>query len=250
MPQCGTAPDVHRPADAFSAGPLTPRQEAQVVAYRDLLLEWNQRFNLTAITDPDLVERRLFADAWRMLPAIDAVTYGQPARLIDVGSGAGFPGLALKIARPALDVTLLEATAKKVTFLRHVVETLGLEGVEAIHDRAEEFGHDPGRRERYDLATARAVASLPALIELCTPFLKIGGHALFPKSEQLDQELQEGKKAAQMLGVRMLSADLVPAIEGEQVTRLVIAAKIRRTPPQYPRRAGVPAREPLGRVLP
>jgi 16S rRNA (guanine527-N7)-methyltransferase len=250
MPRSGTAPDVHRPADAFSTGLLTPGQEAQVVAYRDLLLEWNQRFNLTAITDPELVERRLFADAWRMLPAIDAVTSGRLARLIDVGSGAGFPGLALKIARPEIDVTLLEATAKKVAFLRHVVKTLGLEGVEAIHGRAEDLGHDPARREGFDLATARAVASLPALIELCTPFLKAGGHAFFPKSEQLDQELQEGEKAAQILGVHMLSAELLPALEGEQVTRLVIAAKIGRTPPQYPRRAGVPAREPLGRVLP
>jgi 16S rRNA (guanine527-N7)-methyltransferase len=229
---------------------LSSVQQAQVAIYRDLLLEWNQRFNLTAIMDPDQIERRLFGDSWRMLPAIDEATSGEFARLIDVGTGAGFPGLAIKIVRPGLDITLLEATGKKVTFLREVIQTLGFSGVEAIHGRAEELAHDAAYREQFDIATARAVASLPALFELCTPFLRVGGHALFPKSAELDQELQEGKQAAQKLGVRLLSSDLVPAIEGEQVTRLVIAAKIHRTPHNYPRRAGVPAREPLGRVLP
>jgi 16S rRNA (guanine527-N7)-methyltransferase len=229
---------------------LTPEQYAQVVAYRDLLLEWNQRFNLTAITDPELVERRLFLDAWRMLPAIDEATGGEAARLIDVGTGAGFPGLALKIARPALEVTLLEATGKKVGFLRHVINALGLTGVEAFHGRAEELAHDPVRRERYDLATARAVATLPALIELCTPFLRIGGRALFPKSSDLDQELRDGRMAAKTLGVTIVSADPLPEIEGEQVTRLVIVDRMERTPPRYPRRAGIPAREPLGRGIP
>jgi 16S rRNA (guanine527-N7)-methyltransferase len=229
---------------------LTSDQHAQVVAYRDLLLEWNKRFNLTAITDPELVERRLFLDAWRMLPAIADATGGEAARLIDVGTGAGFPGLALKIARPALEVTLLEATGKKVGFLRHVIDTLGLTGVEALHGRAEELAHDPAHRERYDLATARAVASLPALIELCTPFLRIGGRALFPKSSDLDQELREGRRAAKTLGVTIVSADPLPEIEGEKVTRLVIVDRMERTPPRYPRRAGIPAREPLGRGIP
>jgi 16S rRNA (guanine527-N7)-methyltransferase len=230
--------------------PLSPDQQAQVITYRDLLLEWNQKFNLTAITDPELVERRLFLDAWRMLPAIDDVTSGEPAKLIDVGSGAGFPGLALKIARPALNVTLLEATGKKVGFLRHVIDTLGLTGVDAIHGRAEEVAHDPTRRERYDLATARAVASLPVLIELCTPFLHIAGRALFPKSEDVGQELREGAKAAEELGVTIISADSLPDFDGEKVTRLVIVDRMERTPPRYPRRAGIPAREPLGRGIP
>jgi 16S rRNA (guanine527-N7)-methyltransferase len=236
--------------DTFTSTPLTPDQQAQVIIYRDLLLEWNQKFNLTAITDPKLVERRLFFDAWRMLPAIDNVTGGEPAKLIDVGSGAGFPGLALKIARPALEVTLLEATGKKVGFLRHVIETLGFTGVDAIHGRAEELGLDPNHRERYDLATARAVASLPALIELCTPFLRVGGRALFPKSEDVGHELREGAKAAEELGVTIVSADPLPEIDGERVTRLVIVDRMVRTPLRYPRRAGIPAREPLGRGTP
>src|SRR5829696_6500313 len=191
----------------------TPEQQAQLVTYRDLLLEWNQKFNLTAITDQELVERRLFFDAWRMLPAIDGAIGGEPAKLIDVGSGAGFPGLALKIARPALDVTLLEATGKKVGFLQRVIDTLGLPGIDAIHGRAEELGHDPNHRERYDLATARAVASLPALIELCTPFLRIGGRAFFPKSEDIGQELREGAKAAKELRVTIVSAVSLPEID-------------------------------------
>src|SRR5262245_58150843 len=106
-----------------------------------------------------------------MLPAVDDAAAGKPARLIDIGSGRGFPGLALKIARPALEVTLVEATRKKVGFLQHIIDTLSLTGVEALHGRAEDLARDPLRRERYDVATARAVASLPALIELCTPFL-------------------------------------------------------------------------------
>jgi 16S rRNA (guanine527-N7)-methyltransferase len=234
----------------WSSLTLSDHQLTQVATYRDLLLEWNQKFNLTAITDPELVERRLFLDAWRMLPAIDDATGDGAAKLIDVGSGAGFPGLALKIARPSLDVTLLEATGKKVGFLQHVIDTLSLTGVEAIHGRAEEAAHDSTRRERYDLATARAVASLPALIELCTPFLRIGGRAFFPKSEELDKELQEGTKAANELGVTIVGAELLPAIEGEQVTRLVIVDRIVGTPPRYPRRAGIPSREPLGRGTP
>jgi 16S rRNA (guanine527-N7)-methyltransferase len=234
----------------WSSLTLSDHQLTQVANYRDLLLEWNQKFNLTAITDPELVERRLFLDAWRMLPAIDDATGDGAAKLIDVGSGAGFPGLALKIARPALDVTLLEATGKKVGFLQHAIDTLGLDGVEAIHGRAEEAAHDSTRRERYDLATARAVASLPALIEFCTPFLRVGGRAFFPKSEELDKELQEGTKAAKELGVTIVGAELLPAIEGEQVTRLVIVDRIVGTPPRYPRRAGIPSREPLGRGTP
>jgi 16S rRNA (guanine527-N7)-methyltransferase len=213
--------------------------------YRDELLIWNRKVNLTAVTEPEGVDRRLIGDALRLLPAVDE--FGA-SRLVDVGAGAGFPGLVVKIARPRIDVTLVEATGKKVAFLRHVIGLLRLEGVEAVHGRAEELGRDARYRERYDLATARAVAALPVLMELCLPFLRIGGRALFPKGAQLGTELAEGDRAAAIVGGRIERADLLPGGEGEPVTRLVIAAKIGKTPNRFPRRSGVPAKEPLGRA--
>ena len=228
---------------------LGGEQLARFAVYRDLLLARNTRTNLTAIDDPDEVERRLFLDAVVMLPAIDDARSeragGGGIRLVDVGSGAGFPGLALKIARPAIDVTLVEATGKKAAFLDEVIAELGLSGAAAVHGRAAEVGHDPAHRGRYDLATARAVASLPALLELCAPLLRIGGRALFPKGLAIDEELAAAGRAAPMLGVRVAGADPLPG-----GTRLVRVDKIARTPETYPRRAGVPARDPLGAAGP
>lgn len=234
--------------------PLNDVQRAQFDAYRDLLLDWNGRFNLTAITDPAEVERRLFLDALRMMPAVDAVHRStgdvvghdggddRRLRLVDVGSGAGFPGLPLKIGRPELDVLLIEATGKKVAFLNHVITELELIGVTALHGRAEEIGQDAGYRATFDLATARAVAALPALIELCLPLLRVGGRALLPKSAALGDELAAGDRAAVFVGGKLVGADLLPASE----TRLVVVDKIGPTPRRYPRRPGVPTKEPLG----
>jgi 16S rRNA (guanine527-N7)-methyltransferase len=222
-------------------------QHAKLARYRDLLLEWNERFNLTAIKEPEAVERLLFLDALRMLPALDAFVGEGAGRLVDVGSGAGFPGLVLKIARPALEVTLIEATGKKVAFLQAAINELGPDGATALHGRAEELGHERAFRGRFDVATARAVASLPALIELCFPLLRVGGRGFFPKSSDLGPELAEGKRAASIVGGRVVSTELLPNAPGERVTRLVIADKLERTPTRFPRRAGLPARELLGR---
>jgi 16S rRNA (guanine527-N7)-methyltransferase len=203
------------------------------------------RFNLTAIDDPAEIDRRLILDALLMLPAIDAATAGiETSRLIDVGSGAGFPGLALKIARPDLFVTLVEATGKKVGFLRTCIEELDLVGVEARHARAEDLGHDPAYRGRFDLATARAVAALPTLLELCMPFVRSGGRAFFPKGLNLAEELEAGRRAAPLVGARLTGAEILP---GGQTT-LVVAEKVAPTPARVPRRSGLPSREPLGVV--
>jgi 16S rRNA (guanine527-N7)-methyltransferase len=217
-------------------------------AYRDLLLDWNARFNLTAITDPAEIDRRLFLDALLLLPAVDAVSPDgdRPKRLADVGSGGGFPGLALKIARPELAVTLIEATGKKVAFLEACLDELALDDAVAIHARAEEVGHDPSHRGRYDLATARAVAALPALLELCVPLLRPGGRALFPKGLDLATEIGAGRRAAPLVGARLVANDVLP---GGQTT-LIVAEKIGSTPSRYPRRPGVPARDPLGTAPP
>jgi 16S rRNA (guanine527-N7)-methyltransferase len=231
------------------------RARERLRTFRDLLLEWNTRVNLTAITDPAGVDRRLFGDALRLLPAVDGFMNELGSRgvaasrsLVDVGTGAGVPGLVLKIVRPDLDVTLIEATGKKVAFLEAAIAALGLEGIEALHARAEDVGRDVRYRGRFDLATARAVAALPVLLELCIPLLRVGGRALFPKGTALGTELAEGKRAAALVGARIVSADLLPGDEDEPVTRLVIADKIGETPNRYPRRSGVPAKEPLGRV--
>lgn len=218
-------------------------------AYRDLLFRWNQRFNLTAIREPEEIDSRLIADALRLLPAIDE-ELGRPheaTRLIDLGTGAGLPGLVLKIARPELEIVLVDATNKKVQFVQHAITELGLRSARTVHGRAEEIGHDLDFRAQFDLVTARGVASLPTLLELTIPLLVIDGVFLFPKGPDLDDELESGKRAARTLGARIESADLLPGVPGEPVTRLVRGSKIAATPGRYPRRAGIPNREPLGR---
>ena len=239
------APDLAVLAALFVA--LDGEQGSRLRLYRRLLAAWNDRFNLTAVTDPAEMDRRLFLDALRLVPALDEAARPPTGRrgavrLVDIGSGAGFPGLVLKVARPALDVTLVEATGKKVDFLRHVVAELGLAGVEAIHARAEDLGRDPAYRGAHDVATARAVASLPALLEIATPLLRVGGWGLFPKGLDLDAELAAGERAGRLVGTTIRRA----ARLGEAATRLVVVEKTAPTPARYPRRAGLPAREPLG----
>ncbi|HET7094601.1 MAG TPA: 16S rRNA (guanine(527)-N(7))-methyltransferase RsmG, partial [Thermomicrobiales bacterium] len=232
-----------RAAALAEGSPLDAAQWERLARYRDLLLAWNGRFNLTAITDPIEVERRLFLDSLRLLPAIDRLTAGQAEpRLIDIGSGGGFPGLALKIARPALQVTLVDATGKKVRFLEQAIAALGLTGARALQARAEDLGRDAAFRDAFDLVTARAVAPLPVLLEYATPLLRIGGSGLFPKGRDLAAELAAGEDAARLIGARIESAELLPGGE----TRLVETRKHAPTPANYPRRTGLPTQAPLG----
>lgn len=250
-----------QPPIIIDRGPLSPSFELpdgfeldqgqleQFAHFRDLLLGWNERINLTAIKDPVEVERKLFLDALHMVPAIqESVPAGRTASLIDIGTGAGFPGLPLAIALPEIDFTLLDSTNKKLIFITAVVDELGLKNVETLHGRAEEIGHDFVYRARFDLATARAVASLPTLIELTTPLLRERGRAFFPKSADIENELAEGERACTMLGAQIVSSSILPHKGDEQVTRLVILDKLEPTPMRFPRRAGLPAKEPLGRT--
>lgn len=244
---------ARRALDAQTGVTLPLPVAEQLAIYRDDLLHWNQRFNLTAVTDPKAVDRRLIGDALRLLPAIDKIVErlteaGLPLKLIDVGTGAGLPGLVIKIARPDLDVTLLDATAKKVSFVHYMIETLKLDRVEAVHGRAEEFGHDRRFRGQFGLVTARAVASLPALMELCLPLLKVGGWAVFPKGADIDDELAEAERANRTLGGRVDSSNTLEYVHDAPMTRVVIVAKIHETPSRFPRRSGLPAKEPLGRT--
>jgi len=246
------SPRDHWSGLAEAAGQLGVSLDADALArfvrYRDLLLERSAQFNLTAIRDPEEIERRLFLDAIAMVPELDRLTDTEldPAdrapRLVDVGAGAGFPGLALKIVRPQLDITLIDATAKKVAFVNEVIAALELDSARAVQGRAEELGQDRIYRARFEIATARAVASLPVLLEYVVPFLAIGGTALLPKGLEIAEELRLGRRAAAILGAEIVSTTALPF----GTTRLVVARKISPTADGYPRRVGVPSRDPLG----
>ncbi len=221
---------------------LTPQQCAALETYKRELLAWNQRMNLTAIRDPEAVEAKHFLDSLSCLRVMDCPS---PLRVVDVGTGAGFPGLVLKIACPAWQVTLVEAVEKKVRFCRHMIETLGLSGVSVLHARAEDLGRDPAYRERFDWAVARAVARLPILAEYLLPLVRVGGRMLAQKGGTGPAEAQEAEYALQVLGgelERVVPVE-VPGVAEERY--LVVVRKVAPTPPPYPRRPGMPAKRPL-----
>lgn len=227
---------------------LDARQLALFRRYGELLLRGNERMNLTAITDPAQVQTLHFLDALTLVPAIRdwcAAAGQNDPTLVDVGSGAGVPGIPLKIALPALRVTLLDATGKRVRFLQETIAALGLRGLGAVQGRAEEVGRTPDWRECFDLATARAVARLPTLLEWCLPLVRVGGLALAPKAGDLADEVVEGERAAAMLGGVVHPPCLVdlPELPGRA---LVLIAKTRRTLARYPRGGGQPVNDPLG----
>ena len=223
---------------------LDPRDEQLLAAfesYRKELLDWNTRINLTAITDPQDVLLKHFLDSLSLLKA-----YTNPeARLLDIGSGAGFPGLPLKIVRPQWHVTLLEATGKKTLFLHHVVETLQLRNVELIHGRAEELAHKRAYRATFDIVTARAVSALPTLLEYCAPYCRVGGAIVLPKKGDLIEELQQAEHAAVHVGTKFkadIPVDLPGLADGR---RLLVWEQRKLCPPRYPRSGSAMAKKPL-----
>ncbi len=225
---------------------LDDTQLERFARYRELLLEWNTRFNLTAITDPAEVATRHFLDSLTCVLALPQGASGNPLRLLDIGSGAGFPGLALAIACPAWDVTSVEATGKKVRFQEAVIAALGLTNARAVAGRAEELGRRPEWRGNFDVVTARAVAALPVLLEYCAPFTRRNGTIITPKKGDLTEEVAAGARAAGLLGARLLAPIPVtlPALADGRM--LLVARQERPCPPQYPRAAGAPLKRPLG----
>lgn len=223
---------------------LTPRQQQAFELYKKELLAWNARFNLTAITDAEGVQIRHFLDSLSCLLAIN--DFGAGLSLVDVGTGAGFPGLPLKILHPTLRVTLVEATGKKTEFLRHIVDLLELRHVTVVHARAEQVGQDPQHREAYDWVTARAVSALPTLAEYMLPLCRLGGYCLAQKGEDAAAEVSSAETALYLLGGQLNR--LVPVeLPGLAETRhLVVIDKVARTPTKYPRPSGRPAKRPLG----
>lgn len=222
---------------------LSPAQLQAFQAYADELIAWNTHTNLTAITEPEAVEVRHFADSLSCLLVMRSRLTG--TQVIDVGSGAGFPGLPLKIACPPTSLTLVEATGKKVEFLRHIVERLKLTGVTLIHERAETIGQMAEHRERYDWVLARAVAAMPTLAEYLLPLCRVGGRCLAQKGESAPQEVVEAQEAIRLLGghVEQLKPVELPTVA--ETRYLVDIRKVAATPPKYPRRAGMPAKRPL-----
>jgi 16S rRNA (guanine527-N7)-methyltransferase len=214
------------------------------VCYRELV-DWNRRFNLTAITDWDGVLVRHFLDSLSCLKVLPRAELAGGARVIDVGTGAGFPGLVLKIVCPGMRLTLLEATRKKVTFLNHMVRALELRNVKVVHGRAETLGQDVSHREQYDWALARAVAEMPTLAEYLLPLVRVGGAALAQKGEGAAAEVHEAEAAIKTMGGRV--RQLMPVeLRGLAETRyLVVTDKVAATPEKYPRRPGMPRKSPM-----
>lgn len=208
--------------------------------YRELII-WNQKFNLTGITERDEVITKHFLDSLSCLQAIQKL----PASVIDVGTGAGFPGLVLKIAQPHIRLTLVESTGKKTVFLQHIVDTLGLKDVTVLHNRAEEVGRHPAHRERYHLALARAVAPLGVLAEYLLPLLAQDGLMLAQKGADPAAEIKAASNALGILGGKYKRTIFVtiPNLEAER--HLVLVKKVKPTPRQYPRKAGTPAKKPI-----
>ncbi len=212
--------------------------------YRELV-DWNERMNLTSITDYDDVQVKHFLDSLTVTAAFELPDIKQGLKLIDIGSGAGLPGIPLKIVRSDIRLVLLEATSKKAVFLRHVVNRLGLDNVEVITGRAEVIAHNTQYREKYDLALSRAVASLPTLAELTLPFCRVGGRFIAQKKGDIKSEVLRAEKAIEMLGGRLREVKPIELGEPEDKRCLVVIDKISPSPVAYPRRPGVPAKRPL-----
>jgi 16S rRNA (guanine527-N7)-methyltransferase len=221
---------------------LTPDQLRDFDRYEEILLEQNARFNLTAIRDRAEIRLKHFVDSLSCLKALRLRT---GSAVVDVGTGAGFPGIPLKIACPEIRLTLVEATRKKADFCRLVAEELKLRGVEVLHARAEELGQDPAHREKYDWALARAVADLSILAEYLLPLVRIGGRALAQKGAAGPAEAQSAARALHLLGGSVSRIQCVELPGIAEPRYLIVMRKSAATPPSYPRRAGLPAKKPL-----
>ncbi|MCG1021109.1 16S rRNA (guanine(527)-N(7))-methyltransferase RsmG [Sutcliffiella horikoshii] len=221
---------------------LSPQQLSQFDTYYKLLVDWNEKMNLTAITDEEEVYLKHFYDS---ITASFYVDLNQELTLCDVGAGAGFPSIPLKICFPNLKVTIVDSLNKRITFLQNLASELGLENVHFVHDRAETFGKNADYREKFDLVTARAVARLSVLSELCLPLVKEGGMFVPMKAAAASEELEKGKKAIQILGGKLeeVHSFSLPLEESER--NILIINKIKPTPKKYPRKPGTPNKQPL-----
>ena len=221
---------------------LSDNQIQQFIRYYEMLVEKNKVMNLTGITEFQEVLVKHFLDS---LACVKAVDMNKINRIMDIGTGAGFPGVPLKIAFPHLEACLLDSLKKRVNFLEETFHLLKLEDITAIHGRAEEFAKNKVYREQYDLCVSRAVSNLATLSEYCLPYVKVGGHFISYKSGTVQEELQQAEKAVKILGGKIQDVVYFNLPDSEIQRSLVVIEKIKTTPGRYPRKAGTPLKEPL-----
>lgn len=216
------------------------KQIEQFYNYMNLLIEWNNKINLTAITKPEEIVLKHFIDSLTVNKYID-----KNVSVVDVGTGAGFPGIPLKIYRPDIKVTLVDSLNKRINFLDNVISGLKLENINTVHSRVEDFGKDTRYREKFDYVTARAVANLAVLSEYLIPIAKIGGKCICMKGSNIDEEIENAERAIDILGGKISKVDNFELPSDGIVRNVVVVEKIKVTPKKYPRKSGVPTREPL-----
>lgn len=219
---------------------LNKKQYDQFYAYMVLLIEWNEKINLTAITEPQEIILKHFVDSLTIAKYIE-----EGKTIIDMGTGAGFPGIPLKIYRNDVKVVLADSLNKRIKFLNEAIEKLQLKNIETIHCRAEELGKNKEYREKFDYATSRAVANLSTLSEYLLPFVKLNGSCIFMKTMEIDEELENAKKAIKILGGRIEKVNKFEIPESDLGRSIIIVKKEKQTPSKYPRKPGTPAKEPL-----
>lgn len=221
---------------------LSEKQVEQFLEYYELLVEWNSFMNLTGITEYEEVIRKHFIDSLAVVKGVDMTKVHS---VIDIGTGAGFPGLPLKIAFPHLEVVLLDSLNKRIKFLNEVIARISLTNIRTIHGRAEDFAVKAEYRECFDLAVSRAVANMSTLTEYCLPFVKQGGEFISYKSVKTEEELQGAKNAIKILGGKTKEIVQFKLMDTDEERSLVVVEKIKTTPKKYPRKAGLPGKEPL-----
>ena len=221
---------------------LNDTQVQQFIKYYEILVEWNSFMNLTGITEYEEVVQKHFVDSLALCKAMDVHSVSS---LIDIGTGAGFPGIPLKIAYPHLKVTLLDSLQKRIKFLNEVVMQLGLEEVETIHGRAEDFAKPSMKRESYDVCVSRAVANLASLSEYCLPYVNLGGYFVPYKSGKVEEELESSKKAVFLLGGKIEEEVKFDLPDSDISRSLIKIKKVSATPKKYPRKSGMATKEPL-----
>jgi 16S rRNA (guanine527-N7)-methyltransferase len=220
---------------------ITDDMAEKFFSYMSLLKDWNERVNLTSIIEDKEIIIKHFIDSLSIVPYLES----KGTTLADLGTGAGFPGLPVKIVRRDVDVTLMDSLLKRLSFLEEVISTLELENIRTVHGRAEDLGQNPDFREKFDVVTARAVAEMPVLLEYCLPLVKTGGIFIAMKGSQVEEELDGSKKALSTLGGEIVKVDKINLPDLGHERNIILIKKFRQTPTGYPRKAGKPSKSPL-----